>query len=234
MQLGIVAAFDREVQMLVGRTGSMADLQGQILVMVAGMGAECARAAGERLLNSGATALLSWGVAAALDRGLEPGSLLLPRTIVAADLSERAVSLDWHRDLCNHLAGKFVIHTEPLAESTLVLSTSAQKRALLLRSAAVAADMESAALAALAQTAHVPFVAIRAVSDTADARVPQWLSDVINDTGRVSLRYAIKGLLLHPRDWIVVSRLAFGFRAARATLTDVARQAGASLMAAAS
>ena len=130
--------------------------------------------------------------------------------------------------------GKFVIHTEPLAESTLVLSTSAQKRALLLRSAAVAADMESAALAALAQTAHVPFVAIRAVSDTADARVPQWLSDVINDTGRVSLRYAIKGLLLHPRDWIVVSRLAFGFRAARATLTDVARQAGESLVAAAS
>ncbi len=43
MQLGIVAAFDREVQMLVGRTGSMADLQGQMLVMVAGMGAERAR-----------------------------------------------------------------------------------------------------------------------------------------------------------------------------------------------
>ncbi|HEX2243707.1 MAG TPA: hypothetical protein VHK27_10725, partial [Gammaproteobacteria bacterium] len=60
------------------------------------------------------------------------------------------------------------------------------------------------------------------------------LSDGISDTGCVSLRYAIKGLLLHPRDWIVVSRLAFGFRAARATLTDVARQAGESLMAAAS
>ncbi len=231
MHLGIVAAFDREARMLTGRAGLLRDFQGQAQVAIAGMGADRARAAGERLLNSGATALLSWGVAAALDRELEPGSLLMPRTIVATDLSERAVSPDWHSALCARLADKFVIHTEPLAESTLVLSTPAQKRALLLRSMAVAADMESAALAALAQTAHVPFVAIRAVSDRADTRVPLWLSAVVDGAGRLSLRRVIKDFLLRPRDWVAVSHVASGFCAARATLTGVARQAGISLMA---
>lgn len=234
MRLGIVAAFDREARMLVGHAGPVTEPQDQARVVIAGMGAARARAAGERLLNDGATALLSWGVAAALDRGLTPGSLLMPRTIVAADLSEHAVSKAWHFNLCEHLAEKFVIHTDPLAESPQVLTTPAQKRALLLHSAAIAADMESAALAMLARDAQVPFVAIRAVSDTAAARVPQWLSTVVDDAGRLSLRRAIKGFLLRPRDWVAVSHLAFGFRAARATLTNVVCQTGASLMATAS
>jgi adenosylhomocysteine nucleosidase len=117
MCLGVVAAFDRETRMLTQAAGVAPESRGQALVAYAGMGANHARVAGERLLNSGATALLSWGVAAALDHGLAPGNLLLPKAFINADLCEFAAADDWHNSLCERLAGKFVVRTEPLAES---------------------------------------------------------------------------------------------------------------------
>lgn len=232
MRIGVVAAFDIEARMLATAADSGLGSQGQVLMASGGVGAARARTAGEQLLNDGATALLSWGVAAALDRELLSGSLLMPRVIIDVDLRRFAVDHDWHDDLREHLAEKFVVHTEPLAESPAVLNTPAQKRALALRSGASAADMESAALAALAYTTNVPFIAIRAISDAAGARVPEWLNGVIDGAGRFSIAKVISQLVLRPADWAAMSRLAFGFRAARATLTGAARPLRTSLVAA--
>ncbi len=227
--------------MLLGRAGSMAvelskrrpvDNSAGILVAFAGVGPECARAAGTRLLDNGATALLSWGLAAGLDRTLPAGSLLLPRVIVDAQMREHAVHRKWHHKLYTRLDDRFAVHTAPLAESILLLSTPAQKRALMLCSTAIAADMESAAIAALARAADVPFVAIRAVSDTALTRVPPWLSGAIDGAGRLATAQLIREMIVSPMDWPAVSRLALGFRAARGTLARVARQIGASFLAA--
>ncbi len=204
---------------------------GDVDVALAGMGAGRARAAGEDLLARGATALMSWGVAAALDRDLAPGNLLVPSVILGTDLHAYPVHAGWHRSLCRRLTDNFVIHVDPLVESETVLATRAQKRALMLHSGAIAADMESAALAALARDACVPFVAIRAVSDTALARVPQWLGGVIDNGGRLRLTAVMRQILVRPLDWAAVSRLALGFRAARATLTHVAAQAGGRFLA---
>ncbi|MGI8739576.1 MAG: hypothetical protein ACR2KU_08040 [Gammaproteobacteria bacterium] len=226
-RIGIVAALDGEARTLIRRSlkppmevnvAQACDVR----VALASMGASRARAAGEQLLAQGATALMSWGVAAALDRALAPGNLLVPGVILDTDLRSYSVDTAWHGWLCEQLKNRFVIHVDPLIESTTVLATRAQKRALMLRSGAMAADMESAALAALASEAQVPFVAIRAVSDTAVARVPTWLGGVIDNGGHVCIGAVIRQVLARPLDWAAVSRLALGFRAARATLTDVA------------
>jgi adenosylhomocysteine nucleosidase len=230
MRLGIVAAFDFEARMFMARAGPLGrpdEDAGDPLVALAGMGAARARAAGERLLNDGATALVSWGVAAGLDRALSPGSLVAPRAIIAADLSELPVSTDLHRTLCERLGAGFVIHTDPLAESAKVLTTPAQKRALLLRSGAIAADMESAALAAVAREAQVPFLAVRAISDAAAVSVPSWLVAAMDGAGRLAPAQLLKQIVLRPLEWAAVSRLALGFRAARATLKHVAAKLGA-------
>lgn len=223
MRVGIVSAFDREARMLFRQAGTAGALPDAALIALAGQGPERARAAGQRLLARGATALMSWGLAAGLDRALKPGSLLLPIAIIDADLREHPVNLVWHRDLCARLENRFTIHTELLAESALLLGTPAQKRALMLHSAAIAADMESAALAALARAANVPFVAVRAVSDTAVTRVPSWLGGVIDTAGRLVVAKVLARIAARPADWAAISHLAFGFCAARATLTGVAR-----------
>lgn len=229
-RLGIVAAFDREARILAKRERKGPDLRdpvsGEILIALSGIGAAGARAAGEQLLKKGATALLSWGVAAALDRELAAGSLLAPETIIDVDLHRYSADPHWHRNVCERLAIRFVVHTEPLAESLAVLSTPMQKRSVLLHTGAIAADMESAALARLAREAEIPFVAIRAVSDTAATRVPHWLGAAIDSAGRLSTLDVLTQIARRPAEWAAVSRLAAGFWAARATLKGVAREVG--------
>jgi len=148
----------------------------------------------------------------------------MPTAIIGADSSTYFVDPDWHRDLAVCLADRYIIHTQALAESTAVLSNGAHKRALHLRSSAIAADMESAALAALARKAGVPFLVIRALSASAGARVPHWLTGSIDKTGRLAVGKALGWILTRPSDWGAIFGLALGFRAARATLANVSER----------
>jgi hypothetical protein len=150
----------------------------------------------------------------------------MPTAIIGADSSTYFVDHDWHRDLAACLADRYIIHTQALAESTTILSNGAHKRALRLRSSAIAADMESAALAALARKAGVPFLVIRAVSDRADARVPHWLTGCLGETGRLAVGKTLGLILTRPSDWGAIFGLALGFRAARATLAGVSERIG--------
>src|SRR5512136_3365669 len=54
---------------------------------VSGVGPRRAGLASRRLLEKGVTALLSWGSAGGLSPKLSPGSLILPKIIVASDRS---------------------------------------------------------------------------------------------------------------------------------------------------
>jgi adenosylhomocysteine nucleosidase len=84
--------------------------------------------AAKMLLESGATALLSWGIAGGLIPELSPGSLVLPQTIIAADQTIYHVNTTWHERLCRKMKGHLDFHTEPIAESTSVLSALMRRR----------------------------------------------------------------------------------------------------------
>jgi adenosylhomocysteine nucleosidase len=229
MRLGIVGALPGELQALTEKpvaAGVVVSLSPEVWLVLAGVGAERARVAGRLLLQHGATALLSWGCAGTLIDGLAPGSLLLPAQIITAEQAVLAVSRDWHEQLYRCLAGGFAMSTEPLVESPTVVADPAQKRALSARCGAVAVDMESAALGRLARETGVSFAVIRAIADTVDMTVPRWLSGTLDPWGRLKLSGLLRGLLLHPHEWLALARLARGFRAAQTTLADVADRAG--------
>ncbi len=229
MRLGIVGALPGEIQVLTGKpvtAGTVVSLSPDVLLVLSGIGAVRALAAGRLLLQYGATALLSWGCAGALADGLAPGSLLLPERIITKEQAVVEVSRDWHEQLYRRLAGEFAMVTEPLVESLAVVTSPADKRALSARCGAVAVDMESAALGLLAHAAGVSFAVIRAIADTVDMAVPCWLSSAMAPWGRPRLPGLLKGLLLHPHEWLTLVRLAGGFRAARVTLARVADRAG--------
>ncbi len=227
--LGIVGALPDEIRPLTRQpvaAGAVTSLSAGVLLTISGIGVEGARSAGKRLLANGATALLSWGSAGALDERLAPGDLVLPKTVIGADGVVQRVSPDWHERLYHRLAEAFTTLTEPLVESQAVLASPAQKRALFECSGAVAVDMESAALTQLAHTAQVPFMVIRAISDTTDMRIPEGLITALDVDGRVPLLKILTEVILQPRDWPAVARLARGFRAAQATLAGVASCTG--------
>jgi adenosylhomocysteine nucleosidase len=199
-------------------------------VEVSGIGPIKARQAARKLVQKDAKGLVSWGIAAGLSRGLSPGALVLPEKVLAVDGSVYKTDVDWHGRLCALLSGHVDLHTGLLAESSTVLTSPSEKSTLSNRTRAIAADMESAAVAAVAREAGVPFMAIRAVADRADRTIPESILSGIDEFGRVTPFGLIKGLARRPAELFALIGLGRDFRAARATLETVARLAGSNLL----
>src|SRR5574342_610487 len=105
--LGIVVALPWELKSLTGQTleaGTSGPLKDNITVALSGIGAERAYAAAALLVSRGATALLSWGCAAALDHRLSAGSVVLPECVISATGENHRVNIQWHRRLYQTLS----------------------------------------------------------------------------------------------------------------------------------
>jgi adenosylhomocysteine nucleosidase len=219
MMLGIVVSLPRELRSLTRQriaVGAWKAIADNTLVALSGIGGARAYTAGELLVSKGATALLSWGCAAALDDRLRPGCLILPERIIAANGEIYKVNTEWHQRLYQALESKHPVHTEALVESNAILETPAEKRALAKRTEAAATDMESAAQARLAQEHQLPFIAIRAIVDTASTNIPENVLKALDPQGDVNLWKILTGTM--PKDWIKIVRLGFQFNAAQRTL----------------
>ncbi len=232
MKLGISVALPGEIGCLChGRestppTGIPFDLSDDVVAIHSGIGPERALAGGRKLLEKGATAILSWGCATALDEGLNPGTLLLPQIIFHADGQQSPVDESWHERLSHALAPMGVIATGVLAESPEILKNKIERVILGERTGALGADMESGALALAANEKGVPFLAIRAIADDADAQFPDFVSRSIDDWGRIKwLRFVI-GASLNPGEWKALSNLNRCFTAAQTTLKEVSVHTG--------
>jgi len=233
-QLGIIAALPAEAKCLAGYTdkknshptraiASPLQIADNVLLIISGIGAKQATAAATALLDHGADALLSWGCAGALSDHLKPGDLLLPRSIQA----QASVTFDtdpaWHARLSRILEVKCNPCTDPLLTSTGIVTEVAQKQALLHRSSDVAAiDMEGAAIAMVAQDAHIPLTVIRAIADDANTSIPASITMAMDKYGNISRSRMLSLLLIHPASWSHLIRLGRQFSAAKSTLSLVA------------
>src|SRR5512136_15124 len=124
--LGIVAAVTAEARTLTKEPipcGELIYLPGGAMLIVSGMGPTRAARTSKALLEKGATALLSWGSAGGLASEVSPGSLILPRAVIASDQSLYHVDAPWHERLCNRLKGHVDLHVGPLVESSTVVRT---------------------------------------------------------------------------------------------------------------
>jgi len=233
-QLGIIAALPAEAKCLAGYAdkknsppthaiASPLQIADNVLLIISGIGAEQATTAATALLDHGADALLSWGCAGALSNHLKPGDLLLPRSIQ----TQASVTFDtdpaWHARLSRILAVKWNPCAEPLLTSTGIITEVAQKKALLHQSGDVAAvDMESAAIAMVAQDAHIPFMVIRTIADDAHTSIPARITMAMDKYGNINRSRMLSLLLTHPASWLHLIRLGHQFSAAKSTLSLVA------------
>src|SRR5579871_5227035 len=93
--LGVVAALNAEARTLgpaMPRSDGLSLLGDGALLAVSGMGGALAAGAARRLLEAGAAALMSFGLAGGLDPALGAGAVVLPREIVSRGGARFAVS----------------------------------------------------------------------------------------------------------------------------------------------
>lgn len=209
---------------------ALVQLPGGHWLTVSGTGPEHAARASARLLERGVGGLASWGCAAALDPGLRPGDLLLPKQILGADGTRLAADPGWRDRFARVLDGKVAIRSGILAESPGLVATVAVKQTMYADTGALALDMESAAVARMAMAAGVPLLAVRAVADSAAMCLPDCVTTALDGRGEVHLPTLLGHALRHPAEFIHLVRLGQAFGAAMNTLRLAARMAGPSFL----
>jgi adenosylhomocysteine nucleosidase len=191
------------------------------VVVVAG-GGDAARL--ERELEAaigGATAVLSCGVAGALDPGLRAGDVVIgdlnPSSfpgagrgpVVMSMVSERSVPLQPPSLLGPGLRrGSALVgwlaknlpesHRGTVVGADSIIASAAEKAGLYAQTGAIAVDMESHIAARVAGRHNLPFAILRTISDSADHALPPAALVGMNPDGSVALGAVLKSLARNP------------------------------------
>ena len=157
------------------------------------------------LVDEGAEALLSFGVAGGLADGARAGDLILASEVVMAGQPPIATTDAWRHALAAGLARLGPCHSGPIVTVEKAATPPPAKRRLAQSSGAIAVDMESYGVALAAQAAGIPLVVIRAVSDPVGRAVPAAAAGAIGADGTLRLA-RLFGSLAHnpgeiPRMW---------------------------------
>lgn len=231
-RLGLVAALPGEVSCLVSRplqSGQGSILGESGLIQLSGPGMERAYRAAQTLVQSGANALLSWGVAGALDGSLTAGIVILPESILAPDGEQWDVDSGWYARVSNRIQPEMSCRSGRLATSECVLSEPHQKAVLHQTSHAIAVDMESAGVARAGAEARIPCLAIRVIVDRQQWVLPSCVTMAVGPHG-VRVGAMARRLLGRPAELPHMFRLIVGWRAAQAAMRGIVASIGPEFM----
>ena len=200
-RVAIVAALDREVQLLVKRWGinnreyggrSFKFFENDLAVLVCGgIGAEAARRACEAVIKLYQPRLvISAGFAGALDPELEVGRMLTPRMVIDANDGSRT-------DVGS--GNGVLVSFDAVADANQKLKLGKAYRA-------DAVDMEAAAVARGALAHGIPFIAMKAISDDAGSEMSP-LGNFIASDGQFQAGRFVAFAAVRPWLWPGVIRL---------------------------
>ena len=122
------------------------------------------------MLAEGANGLVSFGIAGGLDPSLGPGVVVVATQVLRPNGNAVDCHEPWIKRLLEVGPG---FDSGALLGSDEAIMTSGHKTALYREHGCLAVDMESHAVAEVAQKAEVPFIAVRAIGDPANRSIPQ-------------------------------------------------------------
>jgi len=208
-----------------GRAGDLS-----CLVVQTGVGRARATAVARAAADAGL--FVACGCAGALAADLVPGDLVIADGVLLLDGAarvERRLAAASEPLAAWAARQDIALHVGPVASSPGVLATAAAKR-VAAQTGALVVEMESAAVAAVAEARGVPFACVRVVLDVADQEVP--LASELVDEATGEVRPGRAAVVLAPRPWLwpPVARLARQTRLAERrlrTFVGAALRAGA-------
>jgi len=223
--VGVVTGIAAEARAIAGaRAGDRG-----VLIRCSGPGIVRADRAAQSLLSDGAGALLSFGLAGGLRRGLVPGSVIVAHKVLGPDGESHASDRHWHARLLTRLIGDYDVLDGALYGASDVIHTRAEKAALAETTGAAAVDMESLGIARAAATAGVPFLAIRAIADPVHRTVPAAALAGLGPDGEIRVVPVLKALLRRPYDLPALLRLSIDTAVGLKALGRVVALAGPTL-----
>ena len=219
--LGVITGITREADCL-----TVFPAHERPLVRCSGASSDRAHAVARELIAEGCRGLLSFGTAGGLKPGLTPGTVIVADMVIEPGGGTYPTSAPWRERLRQALEDFGSVRVAPLAGSDSVVAQVAAKRALGEAASALGVDMESHAVAAAADGAGIPFLAVRAIADPLGRAIPDWVLSGITEEGSVDHGAVIAGLFRNPWDLPALIGLAGESAKAIRSLRRVARRAG--------
>lgn len=241
--IGIAAALPMEAAELVRRGGLKKSRKGSlkyyegalrsrgVALFVSGVGDAAAYATAKAACSAlPLRAYLSIGLSGALAPGMRPGTLVIgtgasrygsePGTQIRSDQSLLDAAL-------SALSGNMGVAVGPLVAAGRVAVYKEDKRQIARLTGCIAVDMESFGAARGASEANVPFLAIRAISDTLEKDLPVDFNRFTKD-GEMDYARLILHVITHPATIGPLIKLGRVSRGAAANVADaVERLCGA-------
>lgn len=146
----------------------------------------------EALVARGIGGLISFGIAGGLDPALRTGDLVISATVIDAEGRRYVGNPAWLEQALTLLPASSAGH---VFASDHIVETTAEKRQLFTSFQALAADMESHHMARIAEQHQLPFLVIRAVSDTAGETLPAGLAAGVDADGGTRILPILAALL---------------------------------------
>jgi len=205
-KIGVVTGLASEA---VVANALLGNSEAPVVIACAGASTDRAAARARQLVESGVEALLSFGIAGALSPDPVCGDLVIADSVRGADGSTYRCDSAWCGALGAELDSNVLPHrVGSLLASPRTLLHAADKQQAYRESGCLAVDMESGAVAAVAAEAALPFLAVRAIADTARDDLPALVENAVRPDGMPAIGRAVAGLIRRPWELRAVLRLA--------------------------
>lgn len=179
----------------------------------------------ERAIEDGARGLISFGIAGALQRGLESGACIVGSAVLF-DGNRFATDDAWTAHL---LAALSDARCEAVLGSARAVGGVDEKAELHRATGAAIVDMESHVVARIAIARGLPFTVLRVVADSAEQSLPPAAVNGMKSDGTPDIVGVLKSLASQPGQLPDLMRTAFAARRAMAGLLRCHRLLGPGL-----
>jgi len=174
----------------------------ELVLVWSGMGEKNATEATKTLLNNfSPRAVISLGIAGAVDPRLQIGDLIVAQQIRFQHRPQALISADDQLVEAALRAGQRIsiqTYSGQLVTVTQVISSSEEKGRIYRETGALAVEMESGFVGEEATRMGCPFLAIRSISDTADYSFRVDVNQITTDNGDLHPGRFIRYCLRHP------------------------------------
>jgi adenosylhomocysteine nucleosidase len=182
-----------------------------------------------RAIAQDARALVSFGLAGALDPSLRPGRLLLPPRVCDEAGARIAVDASWHAAMWAKLqASGIACNSGEMLGGAAIAASPERKCQLRRQSGAVAVDLESHLVARAAAGAGLPFLVLRAIADPAERSLPPAALLDLSAEGKPAFWPVLRSVLHQPQQIGGLLQIAGDTRHALRALRQASRVIAAS------
>jgi adenosylhomocysteine nucleosidase len=140
--------------------------------------------------------LVSFGVAGGLAPQLGAGTCVVG-SVITSRTTQFTTDWNWSRGLLRAIPGAVY---GPIVGVSAPIVQPAAKRALHVRTGALAVDMESHVVASAAATRALPMAAVRVITDSAMRELPQAALTAMRPNGTIDIAALIGSMMQQPRE----------------------------------